>query len=392
MYPVYAISGHLGRQLMLHLSSYSGNMTAVPYGHDISELPGSDPRAYVRLYTEIDTTNLSTLPSIWKMILVVLAVLLSILMLTSGYMHLTQRRRRRDLRLRVESGEVNLEALGIERFTIPRDILDLLPIFVYSDEISDQPGVSPPTILMGTEAEAPVASVTSHALKTEAKQSGHLRAAEFTIEIPQETVTITNPADPDTALPHKFLPYAQPVCPICLDDYVPGATEIKELPCGHIYHPECVDAFLSMKSSLCPLCKQCALPPGVCPVRISNAMVRKERNLRRLRQPQSEHDTWTRMKNIGSRFNSRMDTIPQELPTLGQPILSPESRLHPDQLRRPSLMNWPTSSPRGRQEFVAERIQELAARQAPIEDPDSQSRRVRSPWRTNMSRVLPGFR
>jgi hypothetical protein len=386
MYPVYAISGYLGGQLMVQLSHYSGNMTSVPYGHEISELPGTDPRDYVRMYTEIDTSNLSTLPSFWKMILVVVAGLVSILTLTSGCMHLTQKRRRNSLRSRVESGDVNLEALGIKRLTIPQDILDQLPIFVYTDEISGNPGTLPPT-----PSSPPGAIHISEVLLTKPLEEAHSGAIESRSFVPQETIIITDPADPDVALPHRFLPYAQPTCPICFDEYVSDVTEIKELPCGHIYHPECIDSYLGAKSSLCPLCKQCALPPGHCPVRVSNAMVRKERNIRKLRQTRvADCDTWNHAGNLGLQFESEANTDPQPDP-LGQPMRLPTI---PSDLARPQSLfssTAPTRPRHIRQNFVAERISELAARQTPIQDPDSQSRRVRSKWRTNVSKVFPGF-
>jgi len=44
-------------------------------------------------------------------------------------------------------------------------------------------------------------------------------------------------------------------CSICLDDYVPGLTSIKVLPCGHRFMTECVDAWLKQKKH-CPLCSQ----------------------------------------------------------------------------------------------------------------------------------------
>ncbi|EPE30824.1 RING/U-box [Glarea lozoyensis ATCC 20868] len=384
MYPVYAISGYLGGQLMVQLSHYSGNMTSVPYGHEISELPGTDPRDYVRMYTEIDTSNLSTLPSFWKMILVVVAVLVSILTLTSACMHLTQKRRRKSLQSRVESGDVNLEALGIKRLTIPQEILDLLPIFVYTDEISSQSGILPPT-----PSSPPGEISISEVLLTKQLEGARPGAIETRSYIPQETIIITDPADPNVALPHRFLPYTQPTCPICFDEYVSEVTEIKELPCGHIYHPECIDSFLGAKSSLCPLCKQCALPPGYCPVKVSNAMVRKERNIRKLRQTRVEDDdTWNDVGNLGSRVDSQANANP----TLGHPMRS--SVISSDPARPQSLRfsNVPAQTRQSRQDFVAERILELAARQAPIQDPDSQSRRVRAKWRTNVSRVFPGFR
>jgi hypothetical protein len=403
MYPVFAIPGDLGGQLMIELSRYSGNMTTVPYGHEISELPGIDPRDYVRMYTEIDTTNLSTLPSFWVMILVVVAVLVSILALTSGCMHLTQKRRRNSLRHRVESGDVNLEALGIKRFTIPREILDLLPVFVYNGENIHQPGLSSAISFRDPEESKSSGTRVKEQVLEEAsgsKRGSNRSTVDSGIVISQETVIITDPTDPDVALPHKFLPYAQPTCPICLDEFVSELTEIKELPCGHIYHPECIDAFLGTNSSLCPLCKQCALPPGHCPVRISNAMVRKERNLRRLRQSEADdpeaalgsQGTWNRVKTIGSKFKSKGNSMSaQEFSTLGDPIRSPTTATYPAFPQATSSTNGPSPAPQSREDFVAERIRELAARQTPIQDPDSQSRHARAKWRTHVSRVFPGF-
>lgn len=57
-YPVYAISSHRGSMLMHQLSAYSGNMTNVPYGHELTEIY-QDSRDYARLYTEIRISRCS---------------------------------------------------------------------------------------------------------------------------------------------------------------------------------------------------------------------------------------------------------------------------------------------------------------------------------------------
>eukprot|EP00013_Stygamoeba_regulata_P005683 CAMPEP_0177640548 /NCGR_PEP_ID=MMETSP0447-20121125/6601_1 /TAXON_ID=0 /ORGANISM="Stygamoeba regulata, Strain BSH-02190019" /LENGTH=362 /DNA_ID=CAMNT_0019142625 /DNA_START=516 /DNA_END=1604 /DNA_ORIENTATION=+ len=48
-------------------------------------------------------------------------------------------------------------------------------------------------------------------------------------------------------------------CCICLENYEPGVL-LRELPCGHFYHQECVDTWLR-ESGLCPLCKQPVFGP-----------------------------------------------------------------------------------------------------------------------------------
>ncbi|PVU96052.1 hypothetical protein BB561_001422 [Smittium simulii] len=44
------------------------------------------------------------------------------------------------------------------------------------------------------------------------------------------------------------------VCAICLDDIDIGS-RVRLLPCGHLYHVECIDAWLLKRSTTCPYCK-----------------------------------------------------------------------------------------------------------------------------------------
>lgn len=153
--------------------------------------------------------------------------------------HWHQKRMRNRLRARVIRGEVDLEALGIRRLTVPQEVLDRMPLYVYQ-----------------TDATA-----------TQAEREGK----------PEDGTA------PATASGSRVA-YSQPTCAICLEDFVDNATSVRELPCHHIYHPECIDTFLRDSSSLCPLCKKTVLPRGYCPAVITNAMVRRERWVRRVRQ------------------------------------------------------------------------------------------------------------
>lgn len=76
------------------------------------------------------------------------------------------------------------------------------------------------------------------------------------------TTTVTTKTAPLTReeerveLQRQALLSAQTTCVICLDDFTPGLSVIRELPCNHVFHSRCIDTFLTRSSSLCPLCKR----------------------------------------------------------------------------------------------------------------------------------------
>jgi hypothetical protein len=105
----------------------------------------------------------------------------------------------------------------------------------------------------------------------------------YTSKEPVTDPTPTTDAPTSPTAPTRSTPYSQPVCPICLDDFIHNSTQVRELPCAHIFHPECIDGFLKDNSSLCPMCKKSSLPVGYCPVNVTNIMVRRERLVRRMR-------------------------------------------------------------------------------------------------------------
>jgi hypothetical protein len=258
-FSVYAIPGATGAMLMHELTRYSGNVTTVPNGHELAnEYPASD---YIRLAAEVNLVAAANLPSLWVFLLIVLAILIFIIGSTSFTMHWIQRRRRERLRRRVAIGEVDLEALGIKRLTVPQEVLDQMPTYVYTSGVNEKQEESGIIVSNGPSYPPPLSSPIS------------------------ETHTAT------TILTQKGQLYSQPTCAICLDDYASGETVVRELPCRHIFHPECIDSFLRENSSLCPLCKKTTLPKGYCPALITNAMVRRERMVRRIRERVPAEDT-----------------------------------------------------------------------------------------------------
>ncbi|KAJ2001959.1 hypothetical protein GGI04_001280 [Coemansia thaxteri] len=53
---------------------------------------------------------------------------------------------------------------------------------------------------------------------------------------------------------HSVLRFASPECSICLTPFDSDEV-VRVLVCGHTYHTECIDVWLTQRSSLCPICK-----------------------------------------------------------------------------------------------------------------------------------------
>ncbi|KLU88049.1 hypothetical protein MAPG_07036 [Magnaporthiopsis poae ATCC 64411] len=257
-FPIVAVPGSVGAEMMTQLSLYSGNMTTVPNGEIISQLYDPREEDYLRIWTRVNVTVDRKLNSMWILIPVVLGLLMGTFIGASLIVHLVQRRRRASLRRRVQNGEVNLESLGISRLTVPMHHIHGFPLFTYSfrPEPSLELPATPDRAKLDRIAPASLMTTMSDEKSSSgrsARTKGHLSGLDY-----------------------------QPKCYICFDEYVDRQTVIRELPCGHIFHPKCIDELLSQSSSLCPLCKASMLPRGYSP-RITNQMVRREMSIRRLR-------------------------------------------------------------------------------------------------------------
>lgn len=247
-FPVYAIPGAEGAAIMQAMAQYSHNSSDAKIGEILAK-EGFDTSDFVRLYTTFGTSQSSSLPTLWAFLLIVLGAVLVILGFLSFSIHWVQGRRRRDLRRRVENGEVDLETLGVKRLRIPQEAIDSLPISIYTQN-EEHP----------TKEDAPIDQVIMELSAEQLASQSHTEDASR---------------------------YSQPTCSICLDDFVPKVTSVRTLPCHHIYHPSCIDPFLRDNSSLCPICKARVLPSNSkykISEPITNYMVRHERRARRVRQ------------------------------------------------------------------------------------------------------------
>lgn len=447
-FPIFAVSGQEGQKIATQLSLYSGNITEIPHGDKIQDIYRPNPKDYVRIWTELTMERQSGGPELWAYFLIVIGALLLTFTAVSLLMHMIQRSRRTSLRKRVESGEVDLEAMGIKRVVVPPEHVKSFPLFTYQSE-PDAMG-SPPTPIGGTGAPLAPRSSRPSRRQRRADQAASDVTSQFggrsVRSLRSKRSSVAGSADTTAT-------NDQPKCQICLDPFEHRVSIIREMACGHIFHPECIDEYLIKNSSLCPICMQNMLPPGYSP-KITNAMVRRERNLRRLRQRVNIDDAslesgYTKMDKLKRLFRaSSAEDSPGEiqhvsLTPIQQPVASqmrrearqapiPEESATPsvetqmastpanDEEASTSRPNPPpptkTSKPRTRKikplalkllptqpedselkatqavgrkspsSFARQRMREIAHRNAPIDDPDRQPK-----WRVVVNKVFPGL-
>ncbi|KAF3276355.1 Nucleolar protein 58 [Orbilia oligospora] len=440
-YPVYFLDGAIGQPLMNKLSEYSANMSEVYNGFNLTEA-GYDIRDYARIYTVISTRNTNPMPGLWLFLLVVVAVLLFIIGASSLLMHLFQFHYRRSLRRRIANGEVDLEGLGVGRITVPREFLAKFPLYVYIAENGGQSTPPKRKAQNSTAAtrsapkeegrrkekvRVPSAVVVKEGVSimipatitAERKSKGKERVKDKsksptaidTTTSPEmaevstsKGLTLASPTTPSTksrssprvqspstsspqlggaqtptaSSPPHHRGYHQTSCPICLDDFIHQETTVRELPCLHIFHPECIDPYLESQSSLCVLCKQSCLPKGYVPIRLTNAIVRRERLLRSVRERSREVAAATAANNGGNSNDEggilwrwRLRRLRrQELDLMGRQALVRAGRGNYGERGRGGGFGL---GPQYREQRVVEDV-------------------VRPRWRETMDRIFPGFR
>lgn len=275
-FPIFAVPTVQGENMMSKLSLYSGSVTQVPNATEIMQRFGPNANDYIRIWTELTLKSSSSLTKLWVYFLIVIGALLFIVAVVSVAMHFIQRRRRASLRRRVQLGEVDLEAMGIKRLTVPVAHVQRFALFTYTSD----PEI---TTMPATPNSETFSSMARSTRSSRRRPQLEHRSPSSDIITTCTTLTVRSKRSALSGNSDTMATNYQPQCHICLDSYEDRLTIIRELPCHHIFHPVCIDEFLTRNSSLCPVCKQCMLPRGYSP-KITNSMVRRERALRRLQE------------------------------------------------------------------------------------------------------------
>ncbi|KAB8261985.1 hypothetical protein BDV32DRAFT_147980 [Aspergillus pseudonomiae] len=300
--PVYAIPGPAGVTLMNQLAWYWGNTSHAYSGHNASA--SVTGRSDIRLLGLIDfERDQGKMPSLWGFILAILGTILVLSMIVLLCYQLVQKRRRERLQRRIESGEADMEMLGLHLMKVPQEILDTLPIYTYPDwsALGDTPESNDKSSVQSKEVQECMEekektdtnpdAITADEVQNDKKESQEKK------EPGDERLSGDADNSPSTPSPSqsqssiscakgrppklKRLSHSQTTCAICLEDFVPHESTVRELTCSHIFHVECIDASLTRNSCLCPMCKKSVLPPGYYPVPITNRIVHRDFMMRR---------------------------------------------------------------------------------------------------------------
>lgn len=258
----------------------------------------------------IEPDRSSTTPGIWVFILAILGAIVLVAIFAFLTLRHVQRKRRESLQRRLVSGEVDLEYLGIKRLVVPPHILSALPIYVYPGQEEQEASEDNEKVEDACGERNDIepkdkTTVTETEIETDSNDqpSSSTHTLVTSPEYQDETITsilseILPPAMPPRALGKRRRPissqtltltFSQHTCAICLDDFVPSQSLVRELPCTHIFHPECIDTFLARDGSTCPVCKHSVLPEEFVEEQIGALLVRREERGRRLRRRRRRH-------------------------------------------------------------------------------------------------------
>ena len=184
---------------------------------------------------------------------------------------LVLRKRRAQLQRRVNAGQVDIEALALNQMTVPQEVVDKMPLYTYLEIKSPVE----PTLPQDNTPTNPMDHHDSgDKFNSLSPNEDNYTQEEAGIQKPE--AAMIKSGQNESCRSKYRLSHTQTTCAICLDDFVVGSSTVRELPCGHIFDPECIDPFLTQNCCLCPLCKKSVLPAGSYYISVTNEMVARD--------------------------------------------------------------------------------------------------------------------
>ncbi|KAG0054279.1 hypothetical protein BGZ83_011621 [Gryganskiella cystojenkinii] len=214
---------------------------------------------------------------IWEFILILVVVLLAISCSISIILHCRLYALRQRVRMDALARGADVLPNGtirMRKVTVDKTVLDSLPVRIYGQDRAPfaDSRVNATTIAAASAAVVSTDNPSSGAGTSEAGPSNVSRANSLSnrsirsskaLALAESTEDSIEPAGSLPAVIVAPSPHLDEVtsdtCAVCLDEFEAGE-EIRSLPCRHEFHCECIDPWLTRKSSTCPLCKFDCLP------------------------------------------------------------------------------------------------------------------------------------
>lgn len=203
----------------------------------------------------------------WRFVLAIMGLIVGLSLVALFLTLWLRRRQREELRRQIQAGQVDIENLGLTSLNAPRDLVESMPLYIWP---GSEASAHATTTKKEVETNVVELGVNNDAVRPIINERhGDVEEAAG-IKEPEPAVVnaATDRMEPVTNL--HWARYTQTTCAICLEDFVAGSSRVRELPCGHIFDPGCVDPYLTGSSSRCPLCKKSVLPPGFVQTSVAN--------------------------------------------------------------------------------------------------------------------------
>ncbi|KAJ2895741.1 hypothetical protein IWW38_002220 [Coemansia aciculifera] len=200
---------------------------------------------FASIYADEDTERLSG----WEISLISLVVILALCFCISLAFHVSSSRHRG----RQSGRRSDADNLTKDIQTLPSCALDRLTLrtVTESDVLILSEHTTPLDAILNTSGR--LRSIRSTSIKSPSNDDDNCCVAEGCAGCEKHHKSANNMSSPAEAEP-SVLKGCIATCIVCIDDFVVGS-KMRILPCGHNYHIECIDPWLTTKSSLCPLCK-----------------------------------------------------------------------------------------------------------------------------------------